>query len=329
MKRRALFRSESMAHHTTKLYGSVCINLPVHYSIVTGGFVLLLVGFIIFGFVTDYTAQYEVKGYLNFKSGIAQVYPMRVGIIRKCFVVEGQFVKAGDALWSIETSSESRSPHDSGEYLQLRARKSEVEHQLVEKQKHLAALKPLLSKRYISYSDYQALRDDIGLLEASKHELRLALIHYTHSRVYEVVAPIAGRVSSIAYEKGQMVSLSKPLLTIVPEHAELIAKLYIPVSKSGFVSRNARVALRYDAYPYQHFGVATGHIISMAHSIMLDREEDKPFDIGEPYYKAVAALDKQTIHLDRNLYRLQQGMTCSVLISGVRKKVWQWVLAPQ
>lgn len=77
----------------------------------------------------------------------------------------------------------------------------------------------------------------------------------------------AGRSGYIAIpnvEVGQQVDPSKLLLSIVPERTELYAHLYIPSSAAGFIKPKDKVVLRYQAYPYQKFGLASGSVVSVA-----------------------------------------------------------------
>lgn len=328
MQQRELFRSEAVSHQATKIYGTVFINVPLQYSIVSCGLGLLLIGFIIFTLVTDYADHYMVRGYLNTKSGVVHVHPLRPGVIRKQLITVGQQVQKGDILYVVDNSYEQFSHYPSIEYRELQAKLAAIKQDLIDKAQQIHNIEPLLKKHYISLSAYHILRNELKELESRRHDLLISLIRYEQSRTYTIRAPIDGEISSIEYELGQVINPMKPLLTIVPSSKELIAQLYIPVSKSGFINQGESVALRYDAYPYQHFGVATGHIVSITHTILMDRNEDKPLTVGEPYYKATVALDKQTINLYGHQHLLQQGMTCTVMISGIRKKIWQWIIEP-
>jgi len=243
-------------------------------------------------------------------------------------VAVGQHVRQGQRLYTIDTTYDDLARHDAQEYRQLHIRLASIIHDIDMKTKYLRQLKPLLHPRYIAVNTYQQARDERRVLMASRHDLEMALIRYQRSRSDVIRAPIAGDISSVEYSVGQGVNPTKALLTLIPVHAELIAQLYIPVSKSGFIHPNDPIALRYDAYPYQHFGVATGHIITVTHSILSDQDEDKPLTIGEPYYKAIAQLDQQNLSLNGRSHRLYQGMTFSAVLSGARKTLWHWLFDP-
>ena len=93
----------------------------------------------------------------------------------------------------------------------------------------------------------------------------------------------SGYVATPNVEVGQQVDPSKLLLSIVPERTELYAHLYIPSSAAGFIKPKDKVVLRYQAYPYQKFGLASGSVVStgqagiigLGHGILRFGEEQR------------------------------------------------------
>lgn len=313
-------------HSSKKIYGAVSVNMPAPYPLVIIVFCVLVFVLLLYGANMDFTAIYEVKGYLNAKLGTSQVYALRAGVISQSFVVNGQHVTKGDELFRIDTSTDTAS--FTAEEAVLQRRLVRIERNIERKTQYLHSLAPLLAKHYISAATYQTVRDQLSGLEAGRYDLNIAVLHHQQSQSYVVRAPVTGVISSLEAHKGQKVGLTHALLTLLPEQAELIAQLYVPVAKSGFLRLGTPIALRYDAYPYQHFGVANASIQTITQSILSDKDEVKPIHIGEPYYKVLAHLDNQFILLYGQKHPLQQGMTCTAIINGAHKKLWQWVFDP-
>lgn len=329
MDKRNFFRKEAIDHVKNKHYGAVCINTPLPYLIISIGLGVISICIIIFIFFAEFSEKYTIRGYLNSNKGITNVYPLQEGIITQCLTMQGNLVKKGEALFVINTNYETLSTHHKpDEFEQLQSRKSAIQKDIVYKKTHLKELKLLLDKKYIPLGTYQATYDEISALEQNIHLINMALIKYKQLKSYVIRAPVTGIISNVMYQTGQHVNTSKPLLNILPDKAHLIAELYVPVAKSGFINQSDNIVIQYDAYPYQHFGVATGKIQSISNSILTDNDESKPIHIGEPYYKITASLDKQTIFLYGKSRHLQQGMTCSAIIKGNRKKIWKWILDP-
>ena len=86
--------------------------------------------------------------------------------------------------------------------------------------------------------------------------------------------------------------------------------------------------MRYAAFPYLHYGVGRAKITMIGQSILTDADEQKPLKINSPYYKIIAELDKQNIHIAGNDSPLTQGMLCNAIIYGHKKKLWQWIFEP-
>ncbi|MDP3706045.1 MAG: HlyD family efflux transporter periplasmic adaptor subunit [Legionellaceae bacterium] len=329
MDKQNLFRQEAINNVKNKYYGSVCVSTPLPYSIVTAGLSLFVIGIIAFMLVAEFSDNYSVTGYLNSNKGIAHVYPTQSGIITRCQAVQGKHVKQGEPLCVINTKYDNLAKHHKqAEFEQLLARQTTIQNDISEKKTHLNALKPLLDKKYIPLQVYEKTYDEMSTLENNQHQITMELIKYKQSQNYVIRAPINGIIANMLYQTGQHVNPNKPLLNIFPDNGHLIAELYVPVSKSGFINKHDPIVIHYDAYPYQHFGAATGTIQSISQTILTDAEESKPIRIGEPYYKITASLDKQTISLYGRARSLQQGMTCSAIIQGARKKIWQWILDP-
>lgn len=313
-------------HSGKKIYGSVSINMPAPFSFVLGGFTLIVILFLIYGLTVDFSAMYLVKGYLNSQLGTTQVYASRPGVISHKFVTAGQSIAKGDQLFLVNMVMDP--PSHILEKRLLEERLQRIDRHLKTKNHYLQSLRPLVTKHYVSLASFQSVRDQVTEFETKRHELKMALLRHNQASAYVVRAPINGTISSLEAHVGQQVSLTQSLLTILPKHTKLIAQLYVPVAKSGFLKKGDSIALRYDAYPFQHFGVGKAHIQTISSSILTDREEDKPMQIREPYYKILAYVDHQYILLSGHKHVLRQGMTCTAVMSGNRKKLWRWILDP-
>lgn len=126
-----------------------------------------------------------------------------------------------------------------------------------------------------------------------------------------ITAPISGRVTNLVAETGANVRAELPLLTIMPDNAELQAILLVPTRAYGFVMPGQRTRLRFDAFPYQRFGLYEGEVIKTAQAIVLPGEVDMPVAVQEPVYRVEVALASQHIRAYGNSVPLQSGMLLS------------------
>ena len=140
-----------------------------------------------------------------------------------------------------------------------------------------------------------------------------------------ITAPISGRVTNLVAETGANVRAELPLLTIMPDNAELQAILLVPTRAYGFVMPGQRTRLRFDAFPYQRFGLYEGEVIKTAQAIVLPGEVDMPVAAQEPVYRVQVALDQQEIRAYGNTVPLQSGMLLSADIVLEQRSLISWL----
>ncbi len=312
-----------------KLYDAICINSPVPYSILAIWLAIITAGIVVFIINAEFCEKYTVNGFLNTTKAIAQIYPTRNGIISKNMVTQGSHIKKGEPMFAINTTYDTTKQRlTENELKQLQLRKQVIYKEIITKKHHLNDLAILLKKKYIPLTTYQMTQNEISVLNNNLHQVNMEILRLNNSRAYIIFAPISGTINNISYRTGQYVTSEKPILNILPDNTKLFAQLYVPVSKSGFINKNDKIILHYNAYPYQRFGAASAYINSISQTTLTDTDEIKPIKVGEPYYKINAKLNTQHISLYGKIRPLQQGMTCQAIIYGAKKKVWQWIFDP-
>ena len=143
-----------------------------------------------------------------------------------------------------------------------------------------------------------------------------------------ITAPITGRVTNLVAEIGNNVQMGLPLLTIMPDNAELQAVLLVPTRAYGFVMPGQQTRLRFDAFPYQRFGLYEGEVIKTAQAIVLPNEVDMPVAVQEPVYRVEVALASQHIRAYGNTVPLQSGMLLSADIVLEQRSLLAWLFEP-
>lgn len=178
-------------------------------------------------------------------------------------------------------------------------------------------------------------KTELSQLNRAITEMNQEILDFDLKSEQTIRASKSGYISTINVDIGQQVEPSKLLLSIVPEQTELVANLYIPSKAVGFIKPKDKVVLRYQAYPYQKFGHATGEIISVARTALGKQELSglgiiftNPTLLNEPAYLVKVKLEKQTIKAYGENKPLQIGMILEVDILHERKKLYEWVLDP-
>jgi hypothetical protein len=123
---------------------------------------------------------------------------------------------------------------------------------------------------------------------------------------------------------------------VAATHSAVEAQLYAPSRTVGFVQTGQVVYLRYAAYPYQKFGLHTGHVTSVSDTPFAANElppnlaQQLMAQVGstEALYRIRVRLDDQTIQNQGQILALKAGLTLEADVLQERRKVWEWVLEP-
>jgi len=94
------------------------------------------------------------------------------------------------------------------------------------------------------------------------------------------------------------------------------------------------VRLRYQAYPYQKFGQASGRVQSVSRTAMPAGEIFTMGNVSpnsqnsEPFYRITVTLDRQSMTAYGQQQPLQAGMLLDADIMLERRRLYEWVLEP-
>jgi membrane fusion protein len=141
-------------------------------------------------------------------------------------------------------------------------------------------------------------------------------------------APVDGTVAAMLVQPGQSVSVSTPLVTLMPAGARLEARLLIPTRAMGFVKLGQVVRLRYDAFPYQHFGIYRGKVSQISDAVFTPSELPVPLPVGESVYPVEVTLSSQDVNAYGHPVPLEPGMSLSADVELNRERLIRWLFEP-
>jgi len=194
-----------------------------------------------------------------------------------------------------------------------------------------------LAEKSAERSGLEAQRDRLSAeLASSQARLRLSMsdllqqiarLHGDRSQVLS--APVAATVSGIESLPGQQAHPSKAVLTLLPTDSPLVARLLVPVHAAGFLSPGQELALRYDAFPFQKFGIQRGRLTAITASALVPAEQQAlPVRLDEPAYKASALPARHAIDAYGETVALRAGMTLTADIELEQRSLLEWLLEP-
>jgi membrane fusion protein len=404
-----LFRPE-VAERTWELLGSRGL-LPRPPALTLLVIVLLAVVFAVGSVFLARGAIPRVEtatGYLEPAGGVARVRAPRPAIVGAIHVRDGQVVKQGDALVTLQSgqTTESGATAEAEIAAQLDSQRRDLEAQLAREadwrraeerrltsavgdlvhdqemlrrnietqqeqatlaQRHAERIRELASRGTIPLDELQ--RRDIAALgqrlavQTSERELAAKAAQLVHARIaleqlptvaserqrglrdalanvqqrlielearraVVVRAPAAGRIAAIPALAGATMESGSLIATIVPDGAELRARLFVPTRAIGKVHAGQPVAIRYDAFPYQKYGVFKGRVEDVSGSVLLPAEVEKisPLRLAEASYVLDVSVERQSVSLggDRQA-PLRPDMMFTATIEIDRRPLLAWL----
>lgn len=146
-----------------------------------------------------------------------------------------------------------------------------------------------------------------------------------------LTAPQAGVVTAATADLGQAVDSRRPLATIVPDGAKLVAELLAPSRAVGFVAPGDRVLIRLAAYPYQTFGQQSGIVQDVARSALPawqlnDATSTAPG--GEAVYRITVAIETPAHDPQGQELALRPGMRLEADLLQQTRRLYQWAFDP-
>ena len=167
-------------------------------------------------------------------------------------------------------------------------------------------------------------------LEIRRADIETSLAQNEFKRASVLRATKEGIVSSLLIKQGQAVSAGQPLLTVQPNNSPLQAVLLVPSSAIGFVHPGSPVVLRYQAYPFQKFGLHQGCVKAVSRSAMtptqvasLIGEQSK-----EGLYRVDVQLDAQAIQAYGSTEHLKPGLVVEADILLDKRRLIEWAFEP-
>lgn len=178
-----------------------------------------------------------------------------------------------------------------------------------------SAEQQLTEQQWQARREREATQRELAALDADAAEVE------TH-RAWVIRAPHAGVLGSVLAVPGQTVAAGGALAALLPLEGELEAELFAPSRAAGFLQPGQPVRLRYQAYPYQKFGLQVGRIREVSATTLRGDSQ------GEPVYRVRVSLARQSIAVQGRQQALKAGalLDGSVQLDG--RRLVEWLLEP-
>lgn len=195
-----------------------------------------------------------------------------------------------------------------------------------------------------------SLATDLAQLQRAQASLEQEIAENNSRKSVLITAPQDGKLTTITYQAGQAINGGQTLATLIPMRSdnadgatELEVHLYAPSRTAGFVARGQNVLIRYQAFPYQKFGLQKGIVIdvsatpfapnelpqNLASTILTNAQQNaREGSGGEALYRIKVRPEKQTIQAYGRSQYLKPGMTLEADVMQDSRKIWEWIAEP-
>ncbi len=330
LKRDTLFRKEVIEHKKSGFLGKVIIASPISFSIWSIGISCVTASIVLFLCFATYTKKHEVIGRLVPENGLINVYPKKPGIVIEKFVKHNDVIKKGDLLYLISTEQEGISGEGIAEK-QVKILKQQIDIQkerISSFKRRLKDYKYLLRQKMTTQDTYRKLEDEYLNSNIALQDFEQKLNQMTSEESYAIHATNDGTISSLVAQVGDRVMPEKLVSSIIPSNSKLQGELFIPSSAIGFIKEGQRVLIKYQAYPYQNFGLHESIIDVIDDSILSPEDINLNIGIREPFYRAKVNLKNQYVTAYGSKHPLIPGMLLDVVILGEKRTLLGWILNP-
>ena len=137
-----------------------------------------------------------------------------------------------------------------------------------------------------------------------------------------ILAPESGIVTQVMVNAvGQVINKGQPLIALAPASAPMVAEVMVLNKDVGLLKPGQLVKLKYDAYPFQDFGIKRGWLTSISPDAVIDER------IG-PIFKCVVELEEHTMRVKGYDKPLMFGMKGTAEMMTDRQSVLLMLLSP-
>lgn len=169
-------------------------------------------------------------------------------------------------------------------------------------------------------------------LERQLQEIRKQQVEISSQENFALTAPVSGTVAAILIKQGQSIKANEPALTLIPENTKLQIELYATSQNAGFIRANQKVSLRFQAFPYQKFGVQYGVIREISRTTLSPSDllsiTPLTWTVNEGHYRVIVEPKLSYIMAYGKKETLRPGMLLEGDVSLDTRYLWEWLTQP-
>lgn len=171
------------------------------------------------------------------------------------------------------------------------------------------------------------LKSQLSLLDQQLSELRNQQTRLQHEQSVVYRASSDGVVSGLRYQAGQTVQAGAVAMSIVPAAVQLEAVVYVPTRAVAFIEVGQKARIRFDAFPYERFGVHQATVKAVSQAVLLPADVPE-FALKEPGYRVILQLESQSVQAYQRELALRPDMTLNADVITGQRNLLHWLFEP-
>ena len=162
------------------------------------------------------------------------------------------------------------------------------------------------------------------IAEIAQSESQIASIRYQlQQRILKT--PAKGLIFDLSIQKaGEVVQPGEKVAEIAPVGSSLVVRAQMPTVESGSLTKGMNVKLKFDAYPFQDYGIVTGKLTAISPtSKLIDTEQGQVAS-----YNLEIKLDRDCLPSGNKCIALRPGDTATAEVIVRQRRIIDFILDP-
>jgi len=227
---------------------------------------------------------------------------------------------AEESLFDVEQSLRDRQQAITQQEGKLEETHSEIsqlnatfEQHQAEAERHVLEMQQKLQQLEIDASELQAQ------IKETEIELNKAR---TQTEQMRLQAPVEGVISDLTIQNiGEVVQPGTTVVEIAPSDTPLVLSANLPSSEAGLVSSGMLVQIKFDAFPYQDYGVISGEVVAVSPDSEVDEQ------LGTIYTVEIQ-LEQDYVEHEGKAVELRAGQTANAEIIIRKRRILDILFDP-
>lgn len=160
-------------------------------------------------------------------------------------------------------------------------------------------------------------------LAAARTAEDLSFDNFDDNNFLKIYSPVSGTVTNVPRSQaGDKITASEPMLSVAPQDARKILNVRINERDRGFVAVGQPVKIKFNAFPYQNYGLINGRLDYISPSVVTDPSG------GAPSYTGKVQIARDSIDTDSGPIGLRYGMNAAAEIVVRERRLIDFLLDP-